>query len=178
MSLYSETLTFMLTFLVKNNVFVLFASIFLLIFLVKRLRIQDIESITPFVLVCLGMFIFIALEFLSYEVKNVTKREVDVPIYSLQTTQVRSGNFVLGSGQIESDVIYYVFVKDKSGKKLKGFDAKNTYINETDVSKPYVKCIYEVRCFWDGGVSERLKESILYVPVGTIVEDYDTKVVK
>lgn len=86
-------------------------------------------------------------------------------IYSIRSTDDDvDGRFFLGSGYIDEDTYYIVFVEDEKGIKLNKYDTKYTYIVEVDDGNHYVRHVKEKWTLDD--------YYILYVPVGTIIVEY------
>jgi hypothetical protein len=86
-------------------------------------------------------------------------------IYSIRSTNDDiEGHFFLGSGYIDEDTYYMVFVEDEKGIKLDKYDTRYTYIVEVDDGNHYVRHIKEKWTLGD--------YYILYVPVGTIIVEY------
>lgn len=86
-------------------------------------------------------------------------------IYSIRSTNDDiDGSFFLGSGYIDEDTYYMVFVEDEKGIKLDKYDTRYTYIVEVDDGNHYVRSIKE-KWTLQGYY-------ILYVPVGTIIVEY------
>lgn len=53
-------------------------------------------------------------------------------IYSLEDNTTSTGNFVMGTGEIESEHSYFVLVKKKKGDQIIPLSSKNTYLNYED----------------------------------------------
>ena len=86
-------------------------------------------------------------------------------IYSVRGTYDEiDGFFFLGTGTIDEDTYYVVFVEDERGYKLQKFDAIRTYIVEVDDGNYYVEHVKEKWTLSD--------YYVLYVPVGTIIVEY------
>lgn len=86
-------------------------------------------------------------------------------IYSIRSTNDDiEGHFFLGSGYIDEDTYYMVFVEDEKGIKLDKYDTRYTYIIEVDDGNHYVRHVKEKWTLGD--------YYILYVPVGTIIVEY------
>lgn len=86
-------------------------------------------------------------------------------IYSIRSTDEDiDGSFFLGSGHIDEDTYYVVFVEDEKGIKLNKYDTNNTYVVEVNDGNHCVRHIKEKWSMQD--------YYVLYVPVGTIIVEY------
>lgn len=86
-------------------------------------------------------------------------------IYSVRgTNDDIDGSFFLGSGHIDEESYYIVFVEDEQGIKLNKYNTRHTYIVEVDDGNHYVRLKKDK---WD-----MYDYYILYVPVGTIIVEY------
>jgi hypothetical protein len=72
-----------------------------------------------------------------------TTQTYTVPIYSAASKGQLSGNFVFGSGSINSVDKYSTFVKSGKGKKKYTFDAGPVSVIETNKDVPHITIQYE-----------------------------------
>lgn len=89
--------------------------------------IRGIIVITSFV-----VMIFFTYDFMLRPDKIIKEKEVEerTEVYSLDTLKNVEGNFVVGYGNIQNDIYYYVYVQTDKGKILKDFKAKEVYIKD------------------------------------------------
>ena len=86
-------------------------------------------------------------------------------IYSVRGMNNESeGSFLLGTGAIDEETYYYVFVKDTNGYKLEKYNTRDTHIVEVDDGNYYVVIFKEKWTNYD--------QYILFVPIGTIFFEY------
>ena len=65
-------------------------------------------------------------------------QEEPVLIYSIKDNAGVSGNFVLGSGSVKSELLYYFVIETEYGKKIDSVKANNSYIVESDEIYPRI----------------------------------------
>ena len=86
-------------------------------------------------------------------------------IYSVRGTDNEvEGRFILGSGYIDEDSYYIVFIEDDKGIRMEKFNAENTYIVEVTDGHHYVKDTKEKWTLND--------YYTIYVPEGTVIVDF------
>lgn len=92
--------------------------------------------------------------------------KLNYEIYSLDSGTSVEGNFVLGSGSIESHITYYFYIKTERGFELQKITTEEMaiYLVETNQKKPSI-------------VEKKEKDSfekyrVIYVPEGTIVKSF------
>lgn len=98
--------------------------------------------------------------------KYVFKEKVNIE--SLETSNITSGHFIMGFGNVCNKTMYYVYVKNKDGSySLQKYPTDNSTIYEiNDGEQPYVN-IYQNK------TETNLKYKI-YVPKGAIRKEYNT----
>jgi len=109
-------------------------------------------------------------EYYEYQVE-------DIEIYSLQTSNGLNGTFVLGTGNVSTKTKYYVVIKTNIGYQIKDIDASVAYILytkdhphlETYSHKDYKSS--KARWFTTGATTYYK----IYVPEGSIIENYEIK---
>lgn len=121
-----------------------------------------------------GIFLFFSIVtgaalFIGTPIIGVAEKEYDYVqyenIYSVRGTNDNvEGSFFLGTGTIDEDTYYVVFVEDEKYIKLNKYNVENTFIVEVETGDNYVRCIKEKWSMNDC--------YILYVPKGTIVVEY------
>lgn len=103
-------------------------------------------------------------------------------IYSLEGGSSIDGNFVLGTGQVNSELVYIYYecqvVDNKCFFTVKHISTKNTKIVEDDFVAPNIK-IYQEKVInpnwwtmWGTIVVKRQSSAIITVPKGTIRQVY------
>lgn len=64
-------------------------------------------------------------------------------VYSLNSAPGTSGNFTLGTGSVNSHLVYYYYVEDENGFKIaKSVNAEETLINNTNEKEPQIIRFY------------------------------------
>ena len=126
-------------------------------------------------LICVGAFIGLLVAFIL-PMKTKTVME-SYKIVSLQDNNSSEGNFFLGSGYMDGKIKYAFYYQKDDGYKLKTVDSENTTIRYSDNIKCERYKQAEVKSFInyfaiDDLSSESNSEYIIYVPKGTIKENY------
>lgn len=111
---------------------------------------------------------------------EIDRQDVTYEIYSLKLNDNTSGSFVLGSGYISTDPEYICYYKDDAGfYKLGRYSTNYTRLMECDKSDgfhPHAR--YQIVTsrlpYWLSpiGSAEWQTSTDLYVPKGTIIEEY------
>jgi hypothetical protein len=100
----------------------------------------------------------------------------DKPIIALQDNIETNGRFFLGSGTIDEDPVYYYMAEDEFGYKMDTVDTDFAYIQYSK-DKPHIETYAPyftngfVEFFTGGCISGN--RTIIYVPKGSIVENYN-----
>lgn len=123
-----------------------------------------------------GIFLVTLYEITSVEI-STTK---EIPIYSLERDINISGRFVLGTGTIKTESVYYSYIKINDNEyKLYNFNTDKSTLILQDTKAPYIKIeeFYKHSDFmnkWFYMNDEELSKVIykFYVPSTTIVGAY------
>ena len=75
-----------------------------------------------------------------------------------------NGSFFLGTGSVDEDTYYVVFVEDDKGLRMEKFNTEKTYIVEVEDSNYYVKKVKEK---WESN-----EYYYIYVPKGTVIVEF------
>lgn len=121
------------------------------------------------IVVCIGMLIYSAYSDIK-EIQKVTNEvfTYEVELMSLDLQSDIQGSFILGSGSVNSEHCYAAYqILDDGGKKLFTMPAYKTVIYDTLESEDGAYAVIEEKTF--GGI-QKIK---LYVPKGTITQEYD-----
>ena len=100
------------------------------------------------------------------------------PIYSLKVSQELKGKFFLGTGQVNTDNLYYYYVKDeRGGYIIDSSSIYGTFLFENDKKEPNISwqvIHYDVSRWVIPFPLTRVRDTKydLTVPVGTIVKEY------
>ena len=114
------------------------------------------------------------------------------PIKSASLNSERSGSFFLGIGAIDNEDVYKFYeIVSESSYKLMSLPVKNTRIQDVDVDSTFVPHVtsyyytegYTRHCWFVRAMLNKeekeysqdihhLKEHVIYVPKGTIVDDF------
>lgn len=125
------------------------------------------DILSPIAL-CLGLFMSIFNPiYAGKKIYNAIQEEysyLKYEIVSLEKNDSLEGHFVLGTGYIESDKVYYYYTITDRGYKLESSSYKYTYLEETNDKEPSV---YHCK---DKG--EDYSYFIIYCPEGTIVKEF------
>lgn len=124
-------------------------------------------------------------------------REIKSCILDSSVEHRAGGSFVLGVGTYTSsssiNTKYYIYIKGIEGYRLQEIDANNLEIVETDEIQPCIKgyftdsgkvynSAYDIDLYYQGGYNssdfEKFIDYTIYVPVGTIKEQYSTDVLQ
>jgi len=155
---------------------ILVASFFTFILLQRKNRIEEstfntIMAILLNWIVCVGIAAIVLHSTTKYEIKTCVTYE----LISLHNMQAIQGNFFLGSGYINQEMVYAFYYKEGSGYRFKQIPAAKSKIFYTkDLSKinyfqtieiPYLKIgnDYTIENDWYN----------IYVPEGTIKQDFE-----
>ena len=105
---------------------------------------------------------------------NLEPQHHEEPIYSLERGETIEGSFVLGSGTISGDVVYYAYIKEKGGLTLQEIDS-DVIIYEGNYTPKYVvgQNFSEEPGFFNFLSYERNVYKKLYVPENTIKKQFD-----
>jgi len=88
------------------------------------------------------------------------------------------GEFILGSGSVESVNYYYFYYETIYGYKLSKIESNNTYIVETNKRKPQIVEVvksYNQNSFLKLSDSKEPLRVIIYVPKNTIIKNFSLK---
>lgn len=106
-----------------------------------------------------------------------TETIFQAPIYSISDQNQQKGNFVLGSGYVDSNLYIYYVAELEAGKQIKRADRESTTIVESDAESPSVTIVGE-RYKWEWvnwlaiDFHSRLDQTTIVVPNGTIITEY------
>lgn len=141
--------------------------------------------VTTGICIILSFIMMHNYETIGNEIEEITVYEIE----TLNDSNTTNGSFFLGIGNFNSDLKYYVMVKEKEGVILKEINSKNTIVVEDSNEVPrYVERIaYNVMKKKDNALSrlwayssqyEDIKnefadrEYVLYIPEGSIKQGY------
>lgn len=122
--------------------------------------------------------------------KRVESGSTYTEIYSIGLHNNVSGQFSLGCGSVESKPVYYYYRKKNGGYVLDRVNAEQCTIVETNSKKPSLKHVKYKKVgeagwykravfgnnedFWRPcDDNERTVEYIIYIPVGSIMQNYN-----
>lgn len=119
----------------------------------------------------LGLLVALSLPMKTETIMNEYK------IVALQDNNSTSGNFYLGSGQINSEMKYVFYCEEEDGFKMKQANFEHTVIKYSDTIKCEVYREIEVKSFinyfaLDCSVEEENLKHIIYIPKGSIKSNY------
>ena len=100
----------------------------------------------------------------------------DKPIIALQDNIETNGRFFLGSGTVDENSVYYYMTEDEFGYKMDTVDTDSAYIQYSK-DKPHIETYTPYFTndfveFFTGGCLYGSR-TIIYVPKGSIVENYN-----
>lgn len=95
---------------------------------------------SPLILGCCLMLVF--FYYVDSKSKDVEYIET-IPIASMQDASAVSGNFVLGTGMVETKTIYRVYVKNGEYLEPKVIQGDNIKILRDSSQEPHIKYIYD-----------------------------------
>lgn len=114
----------------------------------------------------------------KYETKIVNVK----PIYSVEDITGINGRFVIGTGNVDQDIVYCYYVQEKEGLKLEYVNSNDAYIVESD-KKPVIETIKKYPVYtkpWIEkfiGIPPMLQSSVtyykLFVPENTVKKVFD-----
>lgn len=154
------------------SVFCIFISIFL----------QDFDDEFPFVIVMgIGVISFVIAIFLgsvSFIADGRVEREIvitnETPIVSLTRNLDISGNFVLGTGSIQSGSAYFFYTQDGDDYHLLSVSTDSSFLRESEGAPMYIE--RESRptsSFWNWALGSQDEKSIILVPRNTVTQVFD-----
>ncbi|AFK94286.1 MULTISPECIES: hypothetical protein [Thermoanaerobacterium] len=126
-----------------------------------------------------SMFLSFFLPF-KYETKVVRIK----PIYSVEDVNSINGRFVIGTGSVDQDIVYYYYVQEKEGLKLEHVSSNDVYIVESD-KKPVIETVEKEPVYTISWIEEiigvpPMKPSVTYhrliVPKNTVKKVFDLQV--
>lgn len=136
---------------------------------VVGLGVGFITAVVCFVILCAILLI------VDGSIDRPVKYSEKSSIVCLSDNLTTKGSFFLGCGQIDGKFKYAYYVKTDIGYKLKTCDASSATIVYSDKS-PYVdriyKCLSKDSFWYDYVCEKKLKQIIIYVPKGSILNDY------
>lgn len=116
--------------------------------------------------------IFVATGCMESEIE--TRSIKGLQLESNATTK-SSGAFILGVGVYNSDenikTYYYTYIMGKEGYRLQELDSCRVEIVETNDIQPSIKGVFS----FSGRINE-FENYVVYVPVGTIFEEYSARI--
>lgn len=124
------------------------------------------------ILFSLVMSLLIVIAFTKYQSPKPTEtiKPIKSLVLNIDEQSYTSGSFILGFGSIQSatsiETKYYIYIMGDEGYKLTEIDSSHLEIVETDDVKPCIKII-------DDGYGNRYYyDYVVYVPLGTITQEY------
>jgi len=129
--------------------------------------------------ILIGAALLIVVMSLVYITTPTTIRYYTVDIYSATSKDQLHGNFVFGSGSINSVDKYSTFIKSGNGKKKYTFDASPVTIIEDNKITPHVTIQYEkvVVNWWttliDMKANRNHKVIEMVVPEGSVTTSFN-----
>lgn len=113
------------------------------------------------IIICIILIISGILVLGSYENRCVVYDE----IVSIEQNSETSGSFVLGTGTVDNNIVYYMYAKTDKGLILYDISASNNhvYIVETDEITPHVEIVKEK---W------KKEYYVIYVPENTVRKQF------
>ena len=107
--------------------------------------------------------------------EKVEYRDIKSCVLSTNQSSEASGAFILGCGVFSTKenitTKYYMYIKGTEGFKLQEIDSQYLEIVETDEKQPQIK-----GSFSDGGTVKDYTDYVVYVPLGTITQEYKTDI--
>ena len=140
---------------------------------IKRIRGDcKLKRFLEWLFVCALLFLFgFGIYKLTIIDSEVTTRDVKSCILEENEHSYSSGTFVLGFGVYGSgssiETEYYMYIKGNEGFRLQKINSDYLEIVETDDVEPCIK-----GDFYSDGKVEQGNNYIIYLPVGTIKEEY------
>lgn len=130
-----------------------------------------------------SILIFTFLSFIlpyKYETKVVSVK----PIYSVEDVNSINGKFVIGTGSVDQDIVYYYYVQEKEGFKLEHINSNDAYVVESD-RKPAIETIEKDPVYTKHWIGEivglpPMQPSVTYyrliVPKNTVKKVFDLQI--
>lgn len=138
-----------------------------------------IALLISFAAIVISMFLSFVLPY-KYETKVVSVK----PIYSVEDVNSINGKFVIGTGSVDQDIVYYYYVQEKEGLKLEHVNSNDAYIVESN-KKPVIETIVEKPVYTKPWIEEiigisPIQSSVtyykLFVPRNTIKKVFDLQI--
>jgi len=138
-----------------------------------------IALLISFASILISTFLSFILPY-KYETKVVRVK----PIYSVEDVNSINGKFVIGTGSVDQDIVYYYYVQEKEGLKLEHVNSNDTYIVESE-EKPVIETVEKKPVYtkpWIGEIigMPPMKPSVTYyrliVPKNTVKKVFDLQV--
>ena len=139
-----------------------------------------------------GIFLLVSSSDPFGHYKRVESDSTYTEIFSIGLHDNIGGHFALGCGTVETKPVYYYYKRNNKGYVLDRINADNCTIVETDSIKPSIKHVKYKKegdagwykravfgkneAFWRPcSDKEETAEYIIYIPVGSIMQNYDIK---
>lgn len=115
----------------------------------------------------MGCSWFAKIEYTVAETKEIT---------ALNDSSTASGQFFLGSGQVDGTMKYYFVENTEKGKHVDSVSAKNAYIIESNTEKPRIelhKPYFKNKWLWWIASPMQGFEYRIYIPEDSITTDFN-----